>query len=114
MGTKIPPDCFQPMRSVYLSDLHADGEMFFVFGFAMFRDRFGTTWVMSDVCWVLSADCSCLLRHRTFVEEHPGGPELVTEHGEPEREEGLLHRHEDLATVRQQRIDPLGLFDAVE
>jgi PhnB protein len=67
MGADVPPDRFQPMRSVYLSltvatseeaeriyNLLADGgqifmpmaETFFAFRFAMLRDRFGTSWMI--------------------------------------------------------------------
>jgi len=67
MGSDVPPDHFQPMRSVYLSlsvdsneeaeRIHAllsDGgqifmpmqETFFAFRFSMLRDRFGTSWMI--------------------------------------------------------------------
>ena len=67
MGADIPPDHFQPMRSAYLSLLvdsneEADRiyklltengeifmpmeETFFAHRFAMFRDRFGTSWML--------------------------------------------------------------------
>jgi PhnB protein len=67
MGSDVPPDRFQPMRSVYLSlgvdssaeaeriyALLADGgevfmpmaETFFAFRFGMLRDRFGTSWMI--------------------------------------------------------------------
>ena len=66
-GADIPPDRFQPMRSAYLSlmlgsvaeaervyDLLREGgeifmkmeETFFAHRFAMFRDRFGTSWML--------------------------------------------------------------------
>jgi PhnB protein len=67
MGSDVPPDRFQPMRSVYLS-LGVDGsaeaerihallaeggevfmpmaETFFAFRFSMLRDRFGTSWMI--------------------------------------------------------------------
>ena len=66
-GADIPPDRFQPMRSAYLSltvdssveadriyALLTDGgqifmpmqETFFAHRFAMFRDRFGTSWLL--------------------------------------------------------------------
>ena len=67
MGADVPPDRFQPMRSAYLS-LSADSseqadrlyalltesgevfmpieETFFAHRFAMFRDRFGTSWML--------------------------------------------------------------------
>ena len=66
-GADIPRDRFQPMRSAYLSLtvdsneeaeriyalLTDDGEIFmkmeetfFAFRFAMFRDRFGTSWML--------------------------------------------------------------------
>jgi len=67
MGSDVPPDKFQPMRSVYLSlsvdsteeaeRLHAllsDGgqifmpmqETFFAHRFSMLRDKFGTSWMI--------------------------------------------------------------------
>jgi PhnB protein len=67
MGSDVPPDRFQPMRSVYLSlsvestpeaeRIHAllsEGgdvfmplqETFFAFRFSMLRDRFGTSWMI--------------------------------------------------------------------
>ena len=67
MGADIPPDRFQPMRSAYLSitvdtideaeriyALLTDGgeifmkmaETFYAHRFAMFRDRFGTSWML--------------------------------------------------------------------
>jgi PhnB protein len=67
MGSDVPPERFQPMRSAYLSltvsstveaeriyGLLADGgeifmpmeETFFAFRFAMLRDRFGTAWMI--------------------------------------------------------------------
>jgi PhnB protein len=67
LGADIPRDRFQPMRSAYLSltvdsneeadriyALLTDGgevfmkmeETFFAFRFAMFRDRFGTSWML--------------------------------------------------------------------
>jgi PhnB protein len=67
LGADIPPDRFQPMRSVYLSlivgsigeaeRVHAllsDGgqifmpmqETFFAIRFAMLRDKFGTSWMI--------------------------------------------------------------------
>lgn len=67
LGADIPPDRFQPIRSAYLS-LTVDGieeaeriyalltdggqifmpmeETFFAHRFAMFRDRFGTSWML--------------------------------------------------------------------
>lgn len=67
MGSDVPSDRFQPMRSVYLS-LNVDSteeaeriyallceggqifmpmeETFFAFRFAMLRDRFGTSWMI--------------------------------------------------------------------
>jgi PhnB protein len=67
MGNDVPPDRFQPTRSVYLS-LTVDSideaeriyaflsdagqifmplqETFFAFRFAMLRDRFGTSWMI--------------------------------------------------------------------
>jgi PhnB protein len=66
-GADVPPDRFQPMRSAYLSltvdsseeadriyALLTDGgeifmkmeETFFAHRFAMFRDRFGTSWML--------------------------------------------------------------------
>jgi PhnB protein len=67
MGSDVPPDRFQPMRSVYLSltvssieeaeriyALLSDGgqifmpiqETFFAFRFGMLRDKFGTSWMI--------------------------------------------------------------------
>lgn len=67
MGSDVPPERFQPMRSVYLSlsvtstpeaeriyNLLSDGaqifmpmqETFFAFRFAMLRDKFGTSWMI--------------------------------------------------------------------
>jgi len=67
MGSDVPSERFQPMRSVYLSlsldsideaerifTLLSDGgeifmpmqETFFAFRFAMLRDRFGTSWMI--------------------------------------------------------------------
>jgi PhnB protein len=67
MGSDVPPEHFQPMRSVYLSltvsstaeaeRIHAmlsDGgqvfmpmqETFFAFRFSMLRDKFGTSWMI--------------------------------------------------------------------
>jgi PhnB protein len=67
MGSDVPPEIFQPMRSVYLSlsldsieeaervhSLLGDGgeifmpmqETFFAFRFSMLRDRFGTSWMI--------------------------------------------------------------------
>lgn len=67
MASDVPPDRFQPMRSVYLSlgvssteeaeRIHAllsDGgqifmpmqETFFAFRFSMLRDKFGTSWMI--------------------------------------------------------------------
>ena len=67
LGADIPPDRFQPIRSVYLSltfdtesetdrvyTLLADGgevymkmeETFFASRFAMLRDKFGTSWML--------------------------------------------------------------------
>ena len=67
MGSDVPPDRFQPIRSVYLSlavdsseeaerifKLLAQGgevfmpmeEMFFAHRFGMLRDKFGTSWMI--------------------------------------------------------------------
>jgi PhnB protein len=67
MGSDVPPEHFNPMRSVYLSltvgsieeaerlyALLAEGgeifmpmqETFFAFRFGMLRDRFGTSWML--------------------------------------------------------------------
>lgn len=67
MASDVPPERFQPMRSVYLSlaagstdeaeriyALLSDGgeifmpiqETFFAFRFGMLRDRFGTSWMI--------------------------------------------------------------------
>jgi PhnB protein len=70
LGADIPPDHFKPIRSAYLSlaldsDAEADrvfgllaegGEIFmpmqqtfFASRFAMFRDRFGTSWMLTHL-----------------------------------------------------------------
>jgi PhnB protein len=67
MASDVPPEHFQPMRSVYLSlgvdstaeaesiyNLLSDGgevfmpmgETFFAFRFGMLRDKFGTSWMI--------------------------------------------------------------------
>ena len=67
LGSDVPPEHFQPMRSAYLSltvdsiedaerihGLLAEGgqifmpmqETFFAFRFSMLRDRFGTSWMI--------------------------------------------------------------------
>jgi PhnB protein len=67
MGSDVPPERFQPMRSVYLSlDVDSDAEAeriyamlaeggeifmpmaetFFASRFGMLRDRFGTSWMI--------------------------------------------------------------------
>jgi PhnB protein len=67
MGSDVPPERFQPMRSAYLSlsvtsseeaesiySLLSEGgeifmpmeETFFAFRFAMLRDKFGTSWMI--------------------------------------------------------------------
>jgi PhnB protein len=67
LGSDVPPDRFEPMRSVYLSlsvastdeaeriyKLLSDGgqifmplaETFFAFRFGMLRDKFGTSWMI--------------------------------------------------------------------
>ena len=67
MGSDVPPERFQPMRSAYLSlsvgsdeeaehiyTLLCDGgeifmpiqETFFALRFAMLRDKFGTSWMI--------------------------------------------------------------------
>jgi PhnB protein len=67
MGSDVPPERFQPMRSVYLSlavdsseeaerifKLLSEGgevfmpmeETFFAYRFGMLRDRFGTSWMI--------------------------------------------------------------------
>ncbi len=67
MGSDVPPERFQPMRSVYLSlgvdsDAEAErayallkeggevfmpmAETFFAFRFGMLRDKFGTSWMI--------------------------------------------------------------------
>ena len=48
------------------------------------------------------------------MDEHPRRAESISEHREAVREEGLLHLHEDLATIGQQSVDALGIRDAVE
>jgi PhnB protein len=67
LGADIPPETFQPMRSVYLSLIASSieeaeriyallsdagqifmpiAETFFAFRFAMLRDKFGTSWMI--------------------------------------------------------------------
>ena len=53
-------------------------------------------------------------RLRLQGEDHPGRAELVSEQPKPDREERLLHRHEDLPAVGEQRLDALGLVCAVD
>src|SRR6185312_9542635 len=57
---------------------------------------------------------SLLLVRCLWVHEHPGGSELVSEHGEAGREECLLHRHEHLRAGGEQRKDAIGFPVAVE
>jgi PhnB protein len=77
MGSDVPPERFQPIRSVYLSlsvksdeeaertyKLLSEGgevfmpmtETFFAHRFAMLRDRFGTSWMLNHPKPML-ADC---------------------------------------------------------
>src|ERR1041385_8039645 len=58
----------------------------------------------------LAAGARC---RRCLVEEHPGSPESVAQHGKPVGEEGLLHLHEDLPALRENAIDALGFLLAV-
>src|SRR2546428_8157387 len=58
----------------------------------------------------LAASAWC---RRYLVEQHPGGPESVAQHGKPVGEEGLLHLHEDLPALREKGIDALGFLLAV-
>src|SRR5439155_21615965 len=55
----------------------------------------------------LAASARC--RHY-LVEQHPGCPESVAQHGKPVGEEGLLHLHEDLPALREKGIDALGFL----
>ena len=77
LGSDVPPDRFQPMRSAYLSMmtdsveeaerayalLAKDGEIFmpmsetfFARRFAMLRDRFGTSWMILNQAPAARAD----------------------------------------------------------
>src|SRR5256886_8011916 len=58
----------------------------------------------------LAANAWC---RRYLVEQHPGGPESVAQHGKPVGEEGLLHLHKDLPALREQGIDALRFLLAV-
>jgi thiol-disulfide isomerase/thioredoxin len=49
-----------------------------------------------------------------LMEKHPRRAELVANHREPIGEWHLLHFHEDLAAVREQRVHALGVCFAVE
>src|SRR6185436_8807608 len=49
-----------------------------------------------------------------LVQEHPGRSEPVAKHGKARRKKRLLHLHEDLAAVRQERIHPICVLVAVE
>src|SRR4029079_15658139 len=51
---------------------------------------------------------------RLRVEQHPRRAEPIPEHREAVREEGLLHLHEDLAAVAEQRVESFGLRDAAD
>jgi PhnB protein len=46
MGSDVPSERFQPMRSVYLSLSVSMQETFFAHRFAMLRDKFGTSWMI--------------------------------------------------------------------
>src|SRR4029450_7181584 len=48
------------------------------------------------------------------MQEHPGRPELVSEHRKPGGEKRLLHRHENLTAIRQQAEYAVGFLVAVE
>src|SRR4051794_38905723 len=48
------------------------------------------------------------------MHEHPGGAESVAEHREPGRKERVLHGHEDLTAIRQQREYPIRFLIAVK
>src|SRR6267378_1138591 len=64
--------------------------------------------------WRETAEISGGLRHRTFVEDHPGRAELVPEHRKSECEKGFLHRHEDLTAVGENGVNALGLLCAAD
>src|SRR6266496_852131 len=48
-----------------------------------------------------------------LLQQHPRRAKPVAQHREPIREKRLLHFHEDLATLAQQRVEPLRLLRAV-
>ena len=48
------------------------------------------------------------------MKEHPGGAEFVPQHRKARDEKCVLHRHENLTAVREQRKDAIGFLVAVE
>ena len=54
------------------------------------------------------------LRHGLLVDDHPRRAEPVSQHAEPESKEGFLHRHEDLAALREQGMNPLCLLRTID
>src|SRR5256714_1212209 len=48
-----------------------------------------------------------------LVQQHPRRPKPVAQHREPVREKRLLHFHEDLTTLAEQRVEPLRLLRAI-
>ena len=52
-------------------------------------------------------------RRRSLVKQHPRRSKTISQHREAFGEECLFHRHEDLPAIREQRVDPLRLVDAV-
>src|SRR5262245_18215238 len=50
---------------------------------------------------------------RFGMQQHPGRAEFVPQHRKTGRKEGLLHRHEDLSPVREQKKDAIGFLVAV-
>src|SRR5262245_836089 len=49
-----------------------------------------------------------------WIQKHPGRAEFVPEHCKAVCEEGLLHRHENLASFEQESIDAFRLTDAID
>src|SRR5690349_3431567 len=61
----------------------------------------------------MAATISCALLHWTRVDDHPQRAELIAQHAEAECEKRLFHRHENLASIGEQFMNPLGFFNAV-
>ena len=49
-----------------------------------------------------------------LMQQHPGRAESITQHREAVGERGLLHLHEDLPSVDEHRVHPLGVRLAVQ